>query len=243
MINNFIFDLYGTLVDVRTNEEKNYLWEKLSAFYGFYGAAYTPLQLKKAYKEEVEIELAKESNFAYPELDLEGVFQRLYTRKGVEVTKEHVVHTGQFFRILSTQCLKLYDASLEILEELKALGKNVYLLSNAQEMFTAYELKYLGLYDKFDGILLSSVEGCRKPDVQFFNLLLERYGIEKETSIMIGNDPTSDIEGAYQTGMRSVYICTDPNIGKGHRLHADYSIPDGDSYALKELLLKLAKEI
>ena len=122
------------------------------------------------------------------------------------------------------------------------MGKSVYLLSNAQEMFTAYELKYLGLYDKFDGILLSSLEGCRKPDTQFFNILLERYGLDKETSIMIGNDPTSDIEGAYQTGMRSVYICTDPNIGKGHKLYADYSIPDGDSHALKELLLKLAKE-
>ena len=198
--------------------------------------------MKKAYREEVEAEIAKESSFAYPELDLENVFRNLYTRKGVEVTKEHVVHTGQFFRIISTQRLKLYEASMEILEELKAMGKNVYLLSNAQEMFTAYELKYLGLYDKFDGILLSSLEGCRKPDTQFFNILLERYGLDKETSIMIGNDPTSDIEGAYQTGMRSVYICTDPNIGKGHKLYADYSIPDGDSHALKELLLKLAKE-
>ena len=198
--------------------------------------------MKKAYREEVEAEIAKESSFAYPELDLENVFRNLYTRKGVEVTKEHVVHTGQFFRIISTQRLKLYEASMEILEELKAMGKNVYLLSNAQEMFTAYELKYLGLYDKFVGILLSSLEGCRKPDTQFFNILLERYGLDKETSIMIGNDPTSDIEGAYQTGMRSVYICTDPNIGKGHKLYADYSIPDGDSHALKELLLKLAKE-
>ena len=104
MINNFIFDLYGTLVDVRTNEEKKYLWEKLSAFYGFNGAAYTPGQLKKAYREEVEVDLAKESSFQYAELDLENVFRNLYTRKGVEVTKEHVVHTGQFFRIISTQC-------------------------------------------------------------------------------------------------------------------------------------------
>ena len=25
---NYIFDLYGTLVDIRTNEKKTYLWQK-----------------------------------------------------------------------------------------------------------------------------------------------------------------------------------------------------------------------
>ena len=28
MYQNYIFDLYGTLVDIHTNEKKAYLWEK-----------------------------------------------------------------------------------------------------------------------------------------------------------------------------------------------------------------------
>ena len=29
---NYIFDLYGTLVDIHTDEEKTELWEKLAQF-------------------------------------------------------------------------------------------------------------------------------------------------------------------------------------------------------------------
>ena len=29
---NYIFDLYGTLVDIHTDEEKTELWEKLRSF-------------------------------------------------------------------------------------------------------------------------------------------------------------------------------------------------------------------
>ena len=34
MYQNYIFDLYGTLVDIHTNEKKAYLWKKLSLFPG-----------------------------------------------------------------------------------------------------------------------------------------------------------------------------------------------------------------
>ena len=46
---NYIFDLYGTLVDIHTDEEKTELWEKLAQFYGYYGAVYTAEELKNAY--------------------------------------------------------------------------------------------------------------------------------------------------------------------------------------------------
>ena len=45
---NYIFDLYGTLVDIHTDEEKTELWEKLAQFYGYYGAVYTAEELKNA---------------------------------------------------------------------------------------------------------------------------------------------------------------------------------------------------
>ena len=39
---NYIFDLYGTLVDIHTDEEQELLWEKLALFYGYYDAVYEP---------------------------------------------------------------------------------------------------------------------------------------------------------------------------------------------------------
>ena len=35
---NYVFDLYGTLVDIHTDEEPRELWEKLVLFFGYYGA-------------------------------------------------------------------------------------------------------------------------------------------------------------------------------------------------------------
>ena len=45
---NYIFDLYGTLVDIHTNEKKAYLWKKMSLFFGMKGAAYEPKELRMA---------------------------------------------------------------------------------------------------------------------------------------------------------------------------------------------------
>ena len=50
MYQNYIFDLYGTLVDIHTNEKKAYLWKKMSLFFGMKGAAYEPKELRMAYE-------------------------------------------------------------------------------------------------------------------------------------------------------------------------------------------------
>ena len=35
---NYLFDLYGTLVDIHTDEDSPAAWEALARFYGYYGA-------------------------------------------------------------------------------------------------------------------------------------------------------------------------------------------------------------
>ena len=56
MYKNYIFDLYGTLVDIHTDEESPLLWEKMADFYSVYGADYEPGELRKAYLRMVEEE-------------------------------------------------------------------------------------------------------------------------------------------------------------------------------------------
>lgn len=54
MYQNYIFDLYGTLVDIHTNEKKAYLWKKMSLFFGMKGAAYEPKELRTAYETKIK---------------------------------------------------------------------------------------------------------------------------------------------------------------------------------------------
>ena len=102
---NYIFDLYGTLVDIHTEEDSELLWEKMTFLYGFYGAVYTPEELKTDFRELVAGKEA-DTHEAFPEIRIEEVFEALYAKKGVTADRELAVHTGQFFRILSMDYVK-----------------------------------------------------------------------------------------------------------------------------------------
>ncbi|MCH5261653.1 MAG: HAD family hydrolase [Lachnospiraceae bacterium] len=244
---NYIFDLYGTLVDIRTDETAHSLWEHISLFYGYYGARYeagelhqTYLKLvhdkEKALKQEESVQYAHE---AYPEIPLEEVFRELYEIKGVAPDSSLVLHAGQMFRALSTKYIRLYAHAKELLGALKESGRGVYLLSNAQRIFTEYELHYLGIYDLFDGILISSEEGCKKPDKRFFEILLNRYDLAAAECLMIGNDMATDIEGAVQAGMDSFYIrsAISPREQSSTHVRADYMMEKMNLRVLKDRLL------
>ena len=46
---DLVFDLYGTLVDIHT-EENEAVWEKTALYFGYYGAHYTASALEKAFQ-------------------------------------------------------------------------------------------------------------------------------------------------------------------------------------------------
>lgn len=141
-------------------------------------------------------------------------------------------------RVISTKFIRLYDGVIDFLESLKAKGKNVYLLSNAQRGFTRPELRYLGIEKYFDGILISSEEGYKKPGSKFYQRLLDRYHLNPKESIMIGNDSVSDIQGAYDMGMDSLYIHTEISPECVEDLKSTYTIMDGDFKKIKNMVLK-----
>lgn len=213
---NYVFDLYGTLVDIHTNEEDEQLWKKMALFYGYYGALYTPKELQEAYsnliksrervrKSELEAE-PRYAHEAFPEIQIENVFQELFRQKGVEADMDLSIHAGQFFRVLSTEYVRLYEGVPKMLLAIRKMGSKVYLLSNAQRIFTAYEMNLLNISQYFNGILISSEYGTKKPDIRFYNMLLEEYALKPEECIMIGNDAISDIAGAKAAGMDTYYI-------------------------------------
>lgn len=212
MYNAYLFDLYGTLVDIKTDEQSAEVWHKLATFYGYHGAYYEPVELEQAYHTEEEV-LRKKAiheygKGSYPEIVLEQVFLKLFAKKGVTVSNEMAVHTGQFFRILSLQYIKLYRNVEWMLQTLKHKQKKIYLLSNAQRIFTDYEMNYLGIKPYFDGILFSSDAGFMKPDIRFYQKAIHMFSVDPKKAIMIGNDYTCDILGAKEAGLDAFYVHT-----------------------------------
>lgn len=188
MYKNYIFDLYGTLIDIATNENKPEFWHRLAIFYSYNGAIYLPNELKKDYLKEVEVILRENILTEFPDLQIEKVFQKLYENKEILISSEVVIQTTRLFRNLSTCSIGIYEGVKETLESLKAKGKKVYILSNGQREFSIPELKYFGIYDYFDRICCSSDIGICKPYEKFYRMLIEQEGLRIEDSIMIGND-------------------------------------------------------
>ncbi|SET43141.1 HAD family hydrolase [[Clostridium] polysaccharolyticum] len=231
MYQYYLFDLYGTLVDIQTNEKDRAVWEKLSIYYGYYSAHYTPEELQQCYlleeqhlrKQALDNSASKEN--VYPEIVLEYVFQTLFAKKGAEVPLEIAKQAGQLFRISSLQYIALYPNIPEMLVTLKEKQKKIYLLSNAQQIFTEYEMNYLDIRKYFDGILFSSDAGYMKPDIRFYQKAIEQFGIQANEAIMIGNDYVCDIQGAKAAGLDAFYVHTDispampENLPEGTWMH------------------------
>lgn len=236
MYENYIFDFYGTLADIRTHEDSQYLWEKMSQIYSALGASYQPEELQGDFRSLEELEKVRLGGKDM-EPDLTKVFAMLYERKGVCCDGSQARMTAVTFRALSREFLRAYEGVEELLGELQRRGKGVYLLSNAQREFTRPEIEMLGLNDYFDGIFISSEENCRKPSEAFFRRLLERFALDPAECIMIGNDEEADIAGANRVGMDSLYIHTAISPKEFGKVEATYRVMDGDFRKVRALLL------
>lgn len=207
---DLIFDLYGTLVDIHT-EENDVVWEKTAIFFGFYGAHYTTSELKTAFRAAMAEREAKagQSYECFPDIPFELVMAQLFREKGVEENADSLgVQAAQLFRISSIEYVKLYPGALEALAKLRKKGYRLWLLSNAQRVFTAFELRHLGLGEQLDAIYISSDYRCRKPDVRFYRALVEEQGLDISKCLMIGNDLHTDIAGARNAGIDTLYMHT-----------------------------------
>ena len=207
---DLIFDLYGTLVDIHT-EESDLVWEKTAIFFGFYGGHCTGAELKSAFQAILAQREAQagQSYECYPDIPMEQIMAQLFREQCITENADPLgIQAAQLFRISSIEYIRRYTYVLEALEALRRRGCRLWLLSNAQQVFTAYELRHLGLTEAFDGIYLSSDFGCRKPDSRFYQALLTEQKLDIGKCLMIGNDRQTDIAGARQLGMATLYMHT-----------------------------------
>ncbi len=85
---NYIFDLYGTLVDIHTDEESITFWRKIAGYVKReFGISFKPSELRKLYKEIYSDEvkkLAERLNAANPEIRISWVWDRILAQGAKE---------------------------------------------------------------------------------------------------------------------------------------------------------------
>lgn len=244
MIRNVIFDLYGTLVDIRTDEFSLDFWRKAVQVFAMGGASFSPGELRTSYTKYVKRALRRERlkhpTYKHVDIDLLHVFRRLYDDKGINADVKLLLDTARRFRKDSTLFIRLYDGALELLEGLREAGKKIYLLSNAQESFTVPEMEDLDILRYFDGMMISSTERVSKPQKQFFEKLLDRYSLDPQECLMVGNDKNADMLGAKGVGIDGLYIHQEisPEVKDENEVCARWKIMDGDVRKILPLILE-----
>lgn len=207
---NYIFDLYGTLVDILTNEDGSLLWEwaamELKAKYRTNTSA---MKLQEDYlricKEEEDL-LAQENGSLYPEIQVEKVWSRILDGS---CTAQEVCAFCKAFREMSRAKLEVYPGVKEVFQAIRAAGGRIFLLSNAQWIYTEEELKICGLTNSFDDIFISSDYGRKKPDHEFLAQLLSKHHLAVSETVMIGNEVAADVGIATSVGMDAIYLNRD----------------------------------
>ena len=102
---DLIFDLYGTLVDIHT-EETAEVWRKTALYFGYYGAHYTGPELKAAFEGEIRARKAQagQSYECFPDIPFEQVMAQLFCEKGITENADSLgINAAQLFRILSIE--------------------------------------------------------------------------------------------------------------------------------------------
>ena len=91
-----------------------------------------------------------------------------------------------------------------LIEELKAAGYHLYVLSNMSREFIEF-LRRIPVYRRFEGEVVSCEEGVCKPEPEIYRLLLSRYGLNPTETLFI-DDRRENIEGAEREGISGFWF-------------------------------------
>ena len=128
----YIFDLYGTLIDIHTELHNHKVWKALSDMYACYGAIYTPEQFEQAYLKFNEEEWKRVEELhpdTYIDIQFKNVFKRLYDEAPMHKEVLRVQDMGtwllfvetEFRRLTRVRC-KPYLNTIKTLQTLKQQG-------------------------------------------------------------------------------------------------------------------------
>jgi 2-haloacid dehalogenase len=177
-----VFDLGGVLIDW----DPRYLYRKLladeAAVEEFLATVCTP---------EWNAELDRGRPFA------EGVAEL------AERHPEHAAAIAAYHQRWPEMLAGDLPGTVEVLAELRAAGVPLYALTNWSAETFAITRERFEFLDWFDGLLVSGEERMTKPDPAFFQLLLDRFGLDPGATVLV-DDAEANVVAARELGIDAV---------------------------------------
>lgn len=120
---------------------------------------------------------------------------------GLQPTEAYCLDLSDKFLDLCSSKSGVIEGARELLAYLKGKGYRMHICSNGFHEVQYKKLRSSGLTDFFDTVILSEDAGANKPSKIFFDYALERTQANPSTTLMIGDNYSTDIEGAMNAGL------------------------------------------
>ena len=206
-ISSVVFDLGGVLLE----------WDVDRILAGLFDDSRTRTLVKRAVFEHPDWYALDEGS-----LTEEEAVQRYSRRTGLPVPQiERVMQQAR-------ESLVPKPGAVELLDDLRSRGLDLYCLSNMHEKNAEYLLEREFFWDRFDGIVFSAPLRMAKPDPEIFEHLLSRYRLEPSCCAFVDDAP-ANVETARSLGMHGILFASIEDCRR--RLDAIIARPEDRSSA------------
>lgn len=206
---NIFIDLDDTLWDTRANAREsmeeiffqynlNEHFRSFDFFYEIYNTNNLKLWDLYHFGKITKPQLMRE-RFLYP------------LQQGGINDEQLAVRYGHDFLERTTTKTKLVPHAIELLDYLFPKYR-LFILSNGFRELQHRKVANSGMLNYFEKIILSEDAGVNKPHPEIYHYALKTTNSRKNESIMIGDNPETDIAGAHKIKMDQIYFADNQDI-------------------------------
>lgn len=195
MISTILWDVDGTLLDFIAAEKA-----AIKTLFGEFNLGQCSDEMIKRYSEinKTYWQRLERGEITKQEV-LVGRFKEFFKSEGIDISV--VEEFNSLYQLRLGDTIVYHDDSLEIIKSLQGRVRQ-YVVSNGTVEAQSKKLRLSGLGEQVDGIFLSEHIGVEKPNIEFFDKVLEEIKPADRSSILIvGDSLTSDIQGGNNAGI------------------------------------------
>jgi putative hydrolase of the HAD superfamily len=226
------FDVNGTLVHIRTDDDREDIFRAIGHFLTYQGIDLRRHAIRDMYFDRLKQQQG-ESAEQFPEFDAVAIWRSIVADHATDFT--HALPPERFdalpqtlaelYRGVSRSKLKLYPHVRSMLGALRERFP-LAIVSDGQKAWARGELHKAGLTEYFGPIVVSGEHGFRKPDRRLFQYALDGMGVPAEKTVYVVNDMYRDVYGAREMGMVTVMFDSDQGTKQHEDCAPDFTITD-----------------